>query len=102
MESSETQKASKVTTEKETEKMQRPLIVLYKTKIDLSLDPEKLKAMLREEQMKSDYDMSNTSMSSLDEGPLFGNAIERQRTAKTSQTVQSPHFHSNVIQGSRK
>ncbi len=47
METSETHKASKVTTEKEADKIQRPLIVLYKAKIDLSIDPEKLKAMLR-------------------------------------------------------
>ena len=87
----ETQKTSKVT-EKDFDKDYCPKIVLLKKRIDLSLDPELVKAMLREEHMRSDYDMSNVSMSSIDEG-LFGNAIEKQRSAKTSQTVQSPHPH---------
>lgn len=51
--------------------------------------------------MRSDYDMSNVSVSSIDEG-LFGNAIEKQRNAKTTQTVQSPNMQINLLPPNRK
>ena len=56
--------------------------------------------MLKEAQ-SNENDMSNVSVSSIDEG-LFGNAIEKQRNAKTSQTVQSPQMHINLLPPNRK
>ena len=47
---------------------------MYKTRIDLTLDTKEIIAMYKNEQLKSDYELSNSSLSSIDEG-LFGNAI---------------------------
>ena len=57
--------------------------------------------MLKELQMNNENDISNVSVSSIDEG-LFKNAIEKQRNAKTSQTVQSPQMHINLLPPNRK